>query len=256
MSVLPRSFIHTEGIGAASERRLWAQGADCWGTFLADPTRFKIPRTRLPRLLETVSRSPEALSRGDYRFFGSRLPRREHWRALHAFSGRVAYLDIETDGGTEYENITVIGLYDGREFRQFIKGENLLEFEEAVEEIALLVTYNGSGFDVPVLQKAFLKPKFDQLHLDLCPTLRRLGLKGGLKGVEYEVGIQRSPATTGLNGWDAVRLWRQWRWGSREALDLLLAYNREDVMNMVPLARLAYDQLSARIEGALEGVLQ
>lgn len=252
MSILPRSFIHTEGIGSASERRLWAQGADSWETFLAEPGRFKVPKARLPRLLDTVGRSPAALERGDYRFFGSRLPRREHWRALYAFPDRVAYLDIETDGGTEYENITVIGLCDAAGFRQFVRGENLLEFEDAIADAALLVTYNGSGFDVPVLRGAFLKPKFDQLHLDLCPTLRRLGLKGGLKGVEYEVGIRRSPETAGLNGWDAVRLWRQWRWGSREALDLLLAYNREDVMNMVPLARLAYRELSARIEGALQ----
>ena len=244
MSFLPRSFIHTQGIGPSSERRLWAQGADCWEAFLADPTRFRVQRSRLPLLLDTVTRSPAALSRGDHRFFGERLPRREHWRAWKAFPGRVGYLDIETDGGTEYENITVIGWYDGREFRQFIRGENLPDFPDAVEETAVLVSFNGSGFDLPVLRNAFPRLRLDQLHLDLCPTLRRLGYKGGLKFVEYQLGIYRSAETMGLNGWDAVRLWREWVWGSREALDLMLAYNREDVMNMVPLARFAHDTLA------------
>lgn len=247
MSVLERSFIHSHGIGAASERRLWAQGADSWSTFLANPTEFKVQKARLPLLMDTVSRSPHALDRGDHRFFETRLPKREHWRAWPAFPGRVAYLDIETDGGTDFDNITVIGWYDGREMRQFVRGENLLDFAEAVEDAAVLVTYFGGGFDIPVLRNAFPRLRFDQIHLDLCPTLRRLGYKGGLKGVEYQLGITRSPETVGLNGWDAVRLWREWRWGSREALDRLLAYNREDVMNMVPLARIAYEGLSQRL---------
>lgn len=252
MSILQRSFIHTDGIGVASERRLWLQGADCWQTFLQDPTRFKIPKPRLPRLLDTVSRSPEALERGDYRFFAPRLPRREHWRAWTAFPKRVAYLDIETDGGTDFDNITVVGLHLAGEFRHFVRGENLLDFEDTLEDVALLVTYNGSGFDVPVLKNAFLKVRFDQMHLDLCPTLRRLGLHGGLKSIEREVGILRSAETAAMSGFDAVRLWRQWRWGSREALDLLLAYNREDVMHMIPLAQLAYQELSWRIEEACQ----
>lgn len=252
MSFLERSFIHTQGIGAASERRLWAQGADSWSTYLAEPGRFKVARSRQALLMDTVSRSPQALSRGDYRFFEPRLPRKEHWRALDAFPGRVAYLDIETDGGTEYENITVIGISDGVRTQQFIRGENLQDFPEAIADVALFVTFFGAGFDLPVLRAAFPRLKWDQLHLDLCPTLRRLGLKGGLKSVEYQLGIQRSPETVGLNGWDAVRLWRQVRWGSQEALDLLLAYNREDVVNMVPLARFAHNRLSEHVLEALQ----
>ena len=246
MTFLQRSFIHTHGIGASSERRLWAQGADSWATYLADPASFKVQKSRLELLQETVGRSPDALLRGDFRFFGSRLPRREHWRAWTAFPGRVAYLDIETDGGTDFDNVTVVGWYDGLRMRHFVRGENLLDFPDAVEEAetAVVVTYFGNGFDLPVLRNAFPRLRFDQLHIDLCPTLRRLGFMGGLKSVEYQLGIDRSPATAGLNGWDAVRLWREWLWGSREALELVLAYNREDVMNLVPLAGIAYNALA------------
>jgi uncharacterized protein len=242
--MLDRTFMHAQGVGAATERRLWAQGADSWSTFLADPARFRMPKSRMALMMETVGRSPGALARGDFLFFAERLKQREHWRALHAFPGRVAYLDIETCGGTDFDCVTVIGVSDGKKMQHFIRGENLLDFPDAVEDAAVLVTYFGNGFDLPVLRNAFPRARLNQLHIDLCPTLRRLGLTGGLKLVERDVGILRSLETRGLGGWDAGPLWRQWYWGSREALDLLLAYNRDDVVNLVPLARLAYDELS------------
>jgi uncharacterized protein YprB with RNaseH-like and TPR domain len=160
----------------------------------------------------------------------------------------VLYLDIETDGGTDFDNVTVIGVSDGETLRQFVRGENLLDFPDFVDEAALLVTYFGGGFDLPVLRRAFPRMRFDQLHLDLCPTLRRLGLSGGLKSVEAQVGLSRSAETTGLGGWDAVRLWREWRWGREESLRKLLAYNGEDVTNMIPLAELAYRNLRERAQ--------
>jgi uncharacterized protein YprB with RNaseH-like and TPR domain len=250
--MLEKTFIHVEGIGYQTERRLWQQGADCWGTFLAAPSLYKVPRLRPDRLLDTVSQSQTALAEGDYRFFQQRLPSREHWRALPAFSGRVAYLDIETDGGTDFDSVTVIGLSDGQTLRQFVRGENLLEFPEALEEVALLVTFFGGGFDIPVLKRTFPRLRFDQLHLDLCPTLRRLGLRGGLKSIEQQLGMARSQDTAGLGGWDAVRLWREWRWGREKSLRTLLAYNGEDVMNMAPLARFAYSSLAERLAGGGE----
>jgi uncharacterized protein YprB with RNaseH-like and TPR domain len=62
-------------------------------------------------------------------------------------------------------------------------------------------------------------------------------LKGGLKQLEERFGIARS--TRGMNGWDALRLWARYEnEGDRAALDVLLEYNREDVMNLVQLERI------------------
>jgi uncharacterized protein YprB with RNaseH-like and TPR domain len=44
-------------------------------------------------------------------------------------------------------------------------------------------------------------------------------------------------------GFDAVRLWRRYEDGDDDALDLLLAYNMEDVVNLEPLAEFAYEGL-------------
>jgi uncharacterized protein YprB with RNaseH-like and TPR domain len=83
-------------------------------------------------------------------------------------------------------------------------------------------------------------------HFDLCFAASRLGLRGGLKQIEREMGIERDPALRGLDGWDAVRLWSQWRRGDRRALDLLLAYNAADTENLVPLTELLYKGMLSR----------
>lgn len=139
--------------------------------------------------------------------------------------------------------ITVIGLYDGIDMKSFIKGFNLEDFAEEVAKYPLLVTYAGGSFDLPHLRHAFPGVRLDQLHLDLSPTLRRLGYKGGLKRVEKVLGVSRSDGVQGLDGWDAVRLWREWEDGSRAALDTLVEYNRADVVNLKQLAEFAYDGL-------------
>jgi len=86
--------------------------------------------------------------------------------------------------------------------------------------------------------------------VDLCYLLRRLGLTGGLKHVERQLGISRRPEVKGLDGLDATRLWREYRRGSREALDLLLTYNKEDVVNMEALLAYGCAEMARRLNFA------
>jgi uncharacterized protein len=56
-------------------------------------------------------------------------------------------------------------------------------------------------------------------------------LYGGLKGVERCLGIERKLKE--VNGLEAIRLW--WRWVNdydQSALQTLLDYNKEDVVNL------------------------
>jgi hypothetical protein len=71
-------------------------------------------------------------------------------------------------------------------------------------------------------------------------------MRGGLKLIEHEVQITRETDLAGLDGWEAVRLWHQWRRGDMAARDLLLRYNAADTRNLEPLAVLLYDQMVAR----------
>jgi uncharacterized protein len=113
-----------------------------------------------------------------------------------------------------------------------------------ISHYSMIVTFFGHGFDVPALQRRFPGVGMDHIHLDLCPALRKVGYRGGLKRIEKQFGIERSPETDGLSGFDAVRLWRSYyRMGNDAALERLIAYNREDCVNLVPLAEAAYKRL-------------
>ncbi len=241
--MLTRTFLHIAGIGPVTERRIWKKGVHSWRDFLNDPAAAGLSPRATERVANHVGLSLDNLERGNHRFFASALAAREHWRAYPEFSHRVAYLDIETTGMGAEDSVTMVGVYDGRDVRIYTKGEDLQEFVEDIREYGLLVTFFGSCFDLPFLRRRFLNLRLDQLHIDLCHVLRRLGLTGGLKNIERQLNIPRSAETEGLDGWDAVRLWREWEQGSQEALDLLKAYNREDIVNLEKLMHYAYRQM-------------
>ena len=244
--MLTRTFLHIAGIGPVTERRIWERGVYSWRDFLKDPAAAGLSPRATERVANHVGLSLENLKRDDHRFFASSLAAREHWRAYPEFSHRVAYLDIETTGMGADDSVTLVGIYDGSQIRTYTKGENLQQFQDDIDECGLLVTFFGSCFDLPFLRRRFPGIRFDQLHIDLCHLLRRLGLKGGLKNIERLLNIPRSPETDGLDGWDAVRLWREWERGSNEALELLKAYNREDIVNLERLMHYAYGQMCQR----------
>lgn len=198
-----------------------------------------VSRAVRERLTPLVEESQERLGVLDHGWFARKLPQREHWRTLPNFRGRIGFLDIETTGGYGPNDLTVVGLYDGIRLTQYMRGENLEELPDALERIALLVTFFGTGFDLPFLRNVF-HLELPQLHIDLCFLLKRLGYKGGLKSVERQIGIRRSEGTEGLEGWDAVRLWWEWQAGDDRALSRLLAYNAEDVLNMERLLDIAF----------------
>src|SRR5205085_11428981 len=116
----------------------------------------------------------------------------------------------ETDNALGSDGITTIGLFDGKTYTCLLAGDNLENFRDVISHYSMIVTFFGTGFDLPVLQKRF-RINFDQIHLDLSPMMKRIGLRGGLKKIEKELGIQRSPETDGLNGYDAILLWREYR---------------------------------------------
>jgi uncharacterized protein len=249
-AMLDSTFVHAPGIGATTEQALWRQGAVNWQTLLCDPMAFKIPPSRRSDLLQTIETSVEMLDSGRADYFSRQLPAREHWRAHSKFQ-KLGFLDIETDGGMSGESITLIGLGDGFGAKIYIRGIDLPAFAYECQEYDGFVTFFGGGFDIPMLQRRFpvLQNVFaDRLHIDLCPLLRRLGYKGGLKSIERQLRINRVPETEGLSGFDAVRLWNIYRRGGRDsedALQLLLAYNREDVVNMKLLLDIALPKLEA-----------
>ncbi|MBP8252101.1 MAG: ribonuclease H-like domain-containing protein [Herpetosiphon sp.] len=142
-----------------------------------------------------------------------------------------AYLDIET---TWQRTISVIGIYrpDAGTVQLVGHGVSDVNLYAALDGITAIYTFNGASFDLPIIAKALhANLKYEYQHYDLLRECRRQNLRGGLKIVEQKIGIARE--TAGVDGRDALRLWRLYEtYGDKDALDLLLRYNRDDVIHL------------------------
>jgi hypothetical protein len=237
--MIKRTFLHLPGVGARSEAHFWRLGLLTWEDFLAARQVRGISRERLAQWQGELQESLTYLD--EPRYFASRLPAEEHWRLFRHYRPRTAYLDIETTGSAwPGLQVTVVGLFDGADFQQFIHGRNLEQFPRALNGYDLLVTYNGSQFDLPVLRAYFPRLKLPSVHLDLRFILARLGFRGGLKGIEPRFGIKRPSEVTGMDGYMAVLLWERAQRGDGTALELLREYNRQDVVNLEVLMEGAF----------------
>jgi hypothetical protein len=154
----------------------------------------------------------------------------------------IGYLDIETSFSGD---VTVFGLLRPDRGVIQIVGEAITcaSVEESLHGIDTLCTFHGESFDLPVLRRAYdigLLERFRSLDLSL--ECRKVGIRGGLKKIEMGFAIPRN--LRGVNGYDAMLLWERWEKGERAALETLLAYNRDDVVNLALLER--------RLRGDLE----
>lgn len=191
-----------------------------------------------------IAEAKDALARRDLRKLAELLPGREHWRLYPEFQDDAVYFDIETDG-REAQAPTVVSLFDSKGLHVFIQGRNMDALPEAMAARRLWVTFNGSCFDVPVLRDYFGPARFPvpDAHIDLRFVTRRLGMGGGLKEIEGKIGAERPPHMKGVNGYDAVLLWRAYqRRGDVEALRFLVEYNLYDAFQLRTLMDVAYNR--------------
>ncbi len=246
--MLRATFLHLSGVGRATEAELWRAGVRDWKELKARSSEFRLSDSLARRLGMELSASERALAERDAAFFGHRLPDGEAWRVYPEFAAETAFLDIETTGLSPYAGIvTVVAVHGRGTTRSFIAGEDLEELPAHLARFPVWVTFNGSRFDLPFLETAFPQLAPPPVHIDLRFLLYRLGQAGGLKRIEERLGIGDRTGVEGVNGLDAVRLWQEYRRGSRAALDRLIRYNRADTVNLVPLLDLATRELARRL---------
>ena len=239
--MLQSTFCHIPQISLKSERRLWEAGLHSWQA-IRSLSELPIKRVSLDALHRHVEESHIQLRAGNPHYFAEALPTTEMWRMFPEFRSRIAYLDIETTGMTPGWNaITTIALYDGEHIYHYIQGHNLHRFERDIQCFDVLVTYNGKTFDVPFIERS-LGFTLEQAQIDLRYVLRSLGLRGGLKSCEKQMGIRRR-GLEDVDGYFAVLLWKEYkRRNNEKALETLLCYNIHDVVNLETLLVKAYNQ--------------
>lgn len=245
--MIRNTFSLLNGIGEKLERNIWKKGILTWDDFCKCGEIDGISPERKKAYDDQLLQSSLELDLCNAEYFSKIMKRREHWRLFDVFKDNTVCLDIETNGFQPGHGgyVTVVGLYDGYEWKSFIRGENLTteNLNRALEGYKCLITFYGASFDVPFLQRSFPGIRFNIPHFDLCYAARKLEIDGGLKKLETLFGIEREEAVRGISGFDAVKLWEQVKKGSTEARELLLIYNKEDTSNLLRLAAIIYQKL-------------
>lgn len=237
--MLTHTFRHIPGIGLKTERRFWKAGLSVWDDFKG-PCPVSLAAEKIAVIRACLEESKRHLPDNPLYFY-ELLNANQHWRLFPHYRPKTVYLDIETTGLSEFQDhITTIATYDGREVRSYVYGENLAGFIDDIDRYEVLVTYNGKAFDVPFIERSFGR-RINKAHLDLRYILRNLGYAGGLKSCEKQLGLERGDLA-GVDGYFAVLLWQDYQQsGNRKALETLLAYNIEDVVNLEALMVHAYN---------------
>lgn len=238
--MITNSFVFLEKISAQKEKKLWQQGILDWNGFLKTAKIKGITPLKKSYYDRKIKEARQALSEGNSAYFVGKLPAKDMWHLYDYFKEECGFLDIEIDS---YGKIVVVGISNYFTTNFFVYGANLEKniLEKELQKYKLLVTFNGSAFDLPRLRKQF-GISLAVPHIDLKPLCVNLGWKGGLKEVEKLLHLKRPAHLYG----NPVDLWRAFQAsGDREYLEILLEYNREDVENLRGVMEKVYQKMKA-----------
>lgn len=233
--VITEALQHCRGVGPVRLAQLQDSGVQSWHDAVRCPEQ--VPAAMRAAVLEESERSLQALEADDIRYFVDHFAPRDRWRILSGYIDRCAFFDIETTGLEYDDTITTIACWHDGQLHTFVEHENLDDFLDLLDEISLLVSFNGSTFDVPRVLDGFHIPSLPCPHLDLRWPCYYKGLAGGLKLVTSSLGIDRPVDLQDADGDLAVRLWSQWSLQKNtDAREQLIRYCAADVLLLRPLA--------------------
>lgn len=183
-TMLLSTFRHLKGIGAKTENELWRSGIVSWDDWeLKQATQLSIFDINTDNSRNSfIQASRKAIENENADFFAENLPSSEYYRIALTFPKKTIFLDIETTGLSRYyNNITLVGWSMDSKYQVYIQGEDDYYFRQALTQAKVLVTFNGSLFDIPFICKEFHDLKFPKTHIDLRFLAKRVGLTGGQK---------------------------------------------------------------------------
>jgi uncharacterized protein YprB with RNaseH-like and TPR domain len=238
--LITEALQHCAGIGPARLASLHSAGIRTWPDVLE--YHEQIPANWRHQLVAECHRCLAALKADDLGYFLDCFAPQDRWRILDHFFEQATFFDIETEGLHYDASITTIVCWHQGRLWTFVEHENLDDFLELLENVTLLVSFNGSTFDVPRVLDAFHIPTLGCGHLDLRWSCYHQGYRGGLKEITSLLKIERPSDLQTINGQDAdgqmaVELWNAWQSGRDQgAREQLIRYCAADVLLLVALA--------------------
>jgi len=235
-----KAFLHLPGIGPQKVAAFPARGIFTWDDLALKYSAQTLPgvgTSRHAELLSALGQCQSALTHTNLAYLSKKLHRSDHWRLLADFGSKATFLDIETSGDELRPEISVVVIRHRGQLHTFTAGQNLDRFLHFLNEIELLVTFNGASFDVPQLENHFHVPMRDIAHVDLRWVCYHHQLKGGLKEIERAIGLVRPPDLIGMDGAEAAFLWQRWKWtGNGKLVRRLTRYCAADVIGLEHLS--------------------
>ncbi|MBS3117812.1 ribonuclease H-like domain-containing protein [Candidatus Woesearchaeota archaeon] len=222
------SFIFLPKIGIKKNNKIKRQVKD-WNGFLNAEKIKGIEKENKKKYDSLIEKAKEHLQKEESRAFAN-WPKREMFRIYDYFKEEAKYLDIEVD---QAGKPIMVGIYDGEKTKTWVKGINwdMSKIAKELSKAKVLVTFNGSAFDLPKLRSEGVV--FDGPHYDLKGACQRIRLKGGLKEIEKKLNLKRPEHLYG----NPVELWKAMHASNDgEYFELLLKYNEEDVINLENIA--------------------
>lgn len=225
------TFIHLDKVGIHKENELWSKNILSWENY-----KENIERTNLffDKIDSRLYSSINAYEEKDIDFFSKRIKKSEYYRLAISFPEDVLFLDIETTGLSRYyDHITMIGWSINNEYNYFINGiSDITNFINIVKRAKIIVTFNGSIFDLPFIKNFLPQIEFPHCHIDLRFFSRRFNLTGGQKAIEEKIKFKRPKSLKNTDGYIATILWDEYKWGKKSSLEKLIAYNFSDIEGM------------------------
>lgn len=228
------AFLHLPGFGPRKVASLRDRGITSWSELL------HFHHHDLPGLedgasawVKAIRRDEEAFNSNNLAHLVTTLHRTDHWRILADYIEQATFLDIETSGDQLRPEITLIIAKHRGVLHTFTSGHNLDDFLGLLDDIRLLVTFNGASFDVPQMENHFHIPMRDIAHIDLRWVCYHAKLRGGLKEIERAIGLIRPADLIGMDGAEADWLWRRWKETANQKLvQRLTRYCAADVIGL------------------------
>lgn len=234
--MIRNTFTFIPGIGPKTETSHWGKGIVTWEDFEKTLHLNGTGKTNKKVLLDYIQKAKEALNKKDISFFANHLPAKDHWRLYKDFFDRAVFLDIETTGLSRYYDvITMIGTFNGKEIKLFVKDNNLDQISKHLKKFDIIITFNGTLFDIPFIKNEFPEIAIPPIHIDLRFLLKSVGVTGPLKVVEKRLGINRDDETAKINGREAAVLWNRFLKEDDESLSKLVLYNIYDTTDLKKL---------------------
>ena len=236
--MIREAFRHLPGIGPERLAILRAAGIRTWDD-IGDhpPPGLKMGADGWRELRKAVALCHRAWEQTDLQYLVNAFAIADHWRILASWFPQASFFDIETTGLSADSQVSLIGCYHRQRLHVFIRGKNMADFLDLLDDVTLLVSFNGSSFDVPRVLEAFHIPALPCPHVDLRWLCYHARLTGGLKRVERSLGIARPADLAGVEGAEAVRLWNLWqKAGIQTAGRKLVRYCCADVLSLQTVA--------------------